>query len=88
MPDMHMRDKLRKVTEAAQKPDQVPEHSKIIGLRLFFICSFIGIFGLFAFACTLWFYGHPLGAVITLLIALSFLYMTVKLRSAEEIPKP
>ena len=86
MSDMHMRDKLRKVTEAAKNSEQIPEQSKKIGLSIFFIFTFVGVFMIFVLALTLYIYGHLLAALITLLTALLLLYLTVKLRSADDIP--
>lgn len=85
--DMHLRDKLRKVTEAAKNSEQIPEHSKKIGLSIFFIFTFIGIFLIFAFAIALFFYGQQIAALISLLIAISLFYLTIKIRSADDIPK-
>lgn len=87
MSDMHMREKLRKVTEAARNSDQIPEHSKKIGLSIFFIFTFIGVLVIFAFAIALFIYGHLIAAFISLLTALFLLYLTIKLRSADDIPK-
>ena len=87
MADMHMREKLRKVTEAAKNSEQIPESSKKVGLSIFFIFTFIGIFAIFAFALALFIYGHPIAALISALIALLLLYMMNKIRSADDIPK-
>ena len=87
MSDLHMRDKLRKVTEAARNSEQIPERSKKIGLSIFFIFTFIGVFAIFAFALTLYFYGHLLASLTSLLTAILLLYLTVKLRTADDIPK-
>lgn len=87
MSDMHMRDKLRKVTEAARNSEQIPESSKKIGLSIFFIFTFIGVFSILSFAIALFIYGHPIAALISLLTALLLLYLTIKIRSADDIPK-
>lgn len=87
MSNMHMRDKLRKVTEAAKNSEQIPESSKEIGLLIFFIFSFIGIFCVFALAFIFLLYGHWLSAFITVGIALLFLYIAIKIRTAADIPK-
>lgn len=87
MSDMHMRDKLRRVTEAAKNGEHIPEHSKNVGLTLFFIFSFIGILCIITFAVALFIYKHYGMALIAFLIALLYLYVTIKLRSAETIPK-
>lgn len=87
MSDMNMRDKLRKVTEAAKNSEQIPESSKKIGLSIFFIFTFIGILAIFALALSLFIYGHPIAAIIFVLIALFLLYVIIKIRSADDIPK-
>lgn len=87
MADMHMREKLRKVTEAAKNSEQIPERSKKIGLSIFFIFTFIGIFAIFAFTLALLIYGHPIAALVSVLIALLLLYVMNKIRSADDIPK-
>ena len=87
MADMHMREKLRKVTEAAKNGEQIPERSKKIGLSIFLIFTFIGIFAIFAFALALFFYGHPIAALVSALIALSLFYVIIKIHSADDIPK-
>lgn len=87
MADMHMREKLRKVTEAAKNSEQIPERSKKIGLSIFFTFTFIGIFAIFAFALALLIYGHPIAALVSVLIALLLLYVMNKIRSADDIPK-
>lgn len=87
MADMHMREKLRQITEAAKNSEQIPESSKKVGLSIFFIFTFIGVFAIFAFALALLIYGHAIAALVSVLIALSLLYVMNKIRSADDIPK-
>lgn len=86
MTNMQMRNKLRKITAAAKNSEQIPAHTKNIGMRIFFVLASIGVLAIIAFAVTLFIYGHWAGALITLGIALAIAYFVYKIQSAEEIP--
>lgn len=85
MSDMHLRNKLRKITEAAKNGEHIPERSKTIGMQLFFIFVAIGILGLLGLTVSLAIYGHLISALISFIITLSLFYPAYKLLTAEEI---
>ena len=60
MSDMHLQNKLRKITEAAKNGEHIPERPKKVGMLIFFIISAIGLLGLAALAIALAVYGHRL----------------------------
>lgn len=85
MSDMHLQNKLRKITEAAKNGEHIPERPKKVGMLIFFIISAIGLLGLAALAIALAVYGHRLSGLIIFLIAISLMYALYKLISAENI---
>lgn len=87
MANMQMRDKLRKITAAAKNGEDIPEHSKKIGMTFFYVLTGIGIASMIAFAAALLIYGYRIGAFISFIVALLISYMTYKILSAEDIPK-
>lgn len=85
MADMHLREKMKKVTEAAKHGDQVPEISKKVGLILFLIFIGTGIAVLLALSVGFVMNDHPISAVITFLISALLAYSIYKMIKAEDI---
>lgn len=84
--NMQMREKLRNLTTAAKNSEQIPEPPKKFGMFIFYLSAAIGVLAIFVFAIALFIYGHPIGAFITIAIALSVTYMLYKIQSADELP--
>lgn len=86
MSDMHMREKVRKVTEAAKQSDHVPEQTKKAGFMLFILFSTIGILLLFALTTGFIMNDNLIAAILTGLIALFLVYCVYKLLTTDDIP--
>jgi uncharacterized membrane protein len=85
MADMHLREKMKKVTEAAKQNDMVPENSKQIGLLLFLFIMIVVIIFLCALFVGFLVNNHPISAVITILIAILLAYSSFKMMKADDI---
>lgn len=88
MSDMHLRTKLRKVTEAAKHGEHVPERAKNIGFRIFLVFAVFGLIGLLSLIVSLVIHGHWIGAIITFIFASFFIYVNFKLVTARDIEIP
>lgn len=84
---MQMREKLRKITEAAKHHEQISEQSKTTGMRMFFVIAGIGLLLLVSFSLALLLYKHYIGAFITLVITAGIGYFLYKIQSADDIPE-
>lgn len=87
MSNMQMREKLRKITEAASDSDQVSEQSKNIGMIVFFILAGFGLLALVIFSFTLFIYGRYISALIASVATIFISYLLYKIQTADEIPK-
>lgn len=87
MSNMQMREKLRKITQAASDSEQIPEHTKQAGMTVFFLLSVLGLFAMLVFLFSLIVYGHYIGAMITFIITSCIGYLLYKVKTADEIPK-
>lgn len=85
MSDMQMRNKLRKITEAVKNGEHIPERSKTIGLRIFFIFAAIGLLGLVALVVALIIHGQWISALITFIIVSLLVYVVYKLVTAKDL---
>ena len=85
MSDMHMKNKLAKITEAAKNGKHITERTKSIGFKIFLFFAAIGILVLVGFSAALLFYGHWISAVIFFLISAAFSYAMFKLITADDI---
>ena len=85
MSDMHMKNKLAKITEAAKNGKHITEHAKSFGFKVFLVFVALGIAILVGFSAALLFYGHRIGAVIFFLISAAISYAMFKLITADAI---
>lgn len=85
MSQMPMREKLKKIAEAAKDGGRINERPKKIGLLIFFIFTAIGIIAIFAFAIVLLIHGYKISALISSLFATFLLYIAYKLITADDI---
>lgn len=87
MSNMQMREKVRKITEAANDSKQISEESKKAGMLMFFILSGLCLLALVCFSLALLIYQHYLSAFISIIVTACFSYLLYKIQSADEIPK-
>jgi hypothetical protein len=85
MADMHLREKMKKVTAAAKQNDVVPENSKRIGLLLFLFMMIVVIIFLSALFVGFLLNKRPISAGITILIAFLLAYSSYKMMKADDI---
>ena len=85
MSDMHMKNKLAKITEAAKNGKHITERTKSFGFKVFLVFVALGIAVLIGFSAALLFYGHRIGAVIFFLLSAAFSYAMFKLITADDI---
>ncbi len=85
MADMHLREKLKNLSEAVRHGDSVSERSKNTGLVVFLILFGCGIVVLFALAIGLVMNGHLVIGFVLVLIASLFAYSIVKMMTAADI---
>ncbi|MBO0601297.1 hypothetical protein I2483_06460 [Sporosarcina sp. E16_3] len=85
MADMQLRDKMKKISEAAKHGDRVPERSKNAGLVVFLILIGCGIIVMLALAIGLMISKHFLGAAVICSIAALLTYSIYKLMKADDI---
>ncbi|AOV08888.1 hypothetical protein [Sporosarcina ureilytica] len=85
MSNMQMREKLRNIATAAKNGEQIPEHSKRFGMFIFYLFATIGVLAIIVFAIVLFIHDHPIGALMTIAIALAIIYILYKIKSADEI---
>ncbi|MHA6258927.1 hypothetical protein ACXYMX_03325 [Sporosarcina sp. CAU 1771] len=85
MSDMHMREKLRKVTQAAKHGADVPEQTKKWGLILFLSFFIIGILVLFALMIGFILNENPIAAAVTAFIAIFLAYCVYKIITTDDV---
>lgn len=85
MSDMHMREKLRKVTKAAEQGAFVPEKTKKIGLILFLSFFVIAILVLFALMIGFIVNQNPITATITAFVAIFLAFCVYKIITTDDI---
>ena len=85
MADMQLREKMKKVSEAAKHGDQVPERSKSIGLIVFLILIICGIVVMLSLTIGLFLNKHFISATATLVIAGLLVYSVFKIMKADDI---
>lgn len=85
MSDMHMKNKLAQITEAAKNGKHITERAKSFGFTIFLVFVALGIVVLVGFSVALLFYGHRIGAVIFFLLSAAFSYAMYKLITADEL---
>lgn len=86
MSNMQMREKLRKITQAASDSKQIPEQTKRVGMMIFFLLIGLGLLAALIFSVVLIVYGHYLSALITLVATALIGYIGYRIQSADEIP--
>jgi hypothetical protein len=85
MADMQLREKMKKVSEAAKHGDRVPERSKNAGLIVFLILIGCGIVVMFSLAIGLILNKHFIGAAVIFCIAALLVYSVYKMMKADNI---
>ena len=85
MSDMHMKNKLAKITEAAKNGKHITERTKSIGFKVFLVFVALGIMVIVGLSAALLFYGHWISSVIFFLISAVFSYALYKLMTADDI---
>lgn len=85
MADMQLRDKMKKVSEAAKHGNRVPERSKNAGLVVFLIFIGCGIIVMFALAIGLMISKHFIVAAVICSIAALLTYSVFKMMKADNI---
>ena len=85
MADMQLRDKMKKISEAAKHGDRVPERSKNAGLVVFLILIGCGIIVMLALAIGLMISKHFIGAAVICSIAALLTYSIYKMMKADDI---
>ena len=85
MADMQLRDKMKKVSEAAKNGNRVPERSKNAGLVVFLLLIGCGIIVMLALAVGLIISKHFIGATVIFSIAVLLLYSIYKMIKAEDL---
>ncbi|MBO0588783.1 hypothetical protein [Sporosarcina sp. E16_8] len=85
MADMQLRDKMKKVSEAAKHGNRVPERSKNAGLIVFLIFILCVIIVMLALAIGLMISKHFLGAAVICSFAALLTYSVYKMMKADNI---
>lgn len=85
MADMQLRDKMKKISEAAKHGNRVPERSKNAGLVVFLIFILCGIIVMLALAIGLMISNHFIGAAVICSIATLLIYSVYKMMKADNI---
>ena len=85
MADMQLREKMKKVSEAAKHGDRVPERSKNAGLVVFLIFFGCGIIVMTALAIGLILSKHIIAAAVFFSIATLLTYSVFKMMKAEDL---
>ncbi|NYF23430.1 hypothetical protein [Sporosarcina sp. JAI121] len=85
MVDMQLREKLKKVSEAAKHGDRLPERSKNAGLVVFLLLIGIGIIVLSALAIGLALAEHALSAAVIFSIAALLAFSVFKVMRADDV---
>ena len=85
MSDMHLKGKMRKVTEAAKQGTYVTERSKKAGLVLFLLFIGIGVIVLLALMIGFIKNENPVAATVTSLLAVFLTYCVYKLITTDDI---
>lgn len=85
MADMQLREKMKKVSEAAKHGNRMPERSKNAGLIVFLILSGCGIIIMFALAIGLILKKYFIGATVVFCIAALLVYSIYKIVKADNI---
>jgi hypothetical protein len=85
MADMQLRQKMKKVSEAAKHGAKVPERSKNAGLVVFLFFIGCGIIVMLALAIGLIISKHIIGAAVFFSIAALLTYSVFKMMKADDI---
>lgn len=85
MADMHLREKMKNVSEAAKNSDLVPERSKKAGVIVFIIIIGCGIIVMLALAISLILNKHVIFAAVISSIAALLAYSIYKMIKADDI---
>ena len=85
MSDMHMKNKLAKINEAAKNGKHVSDRAKSFGFKVFLAFVALGIVLLVGFSVALLFYRHWISAAIFFLLSTAFSYALFKLITADDI---
>lgn len=86
MSNMHMKEKIRELTNLAKKGDQFSDSSKTIGMRIFAVLCHFVLIGLFLLALSLFYYHHIIAGVITTIIACLASFFWYKIWLADDLP--
>jgi hypothetical protein len=85
MADMHLREKMKNVSEAAKNSDFVPERSKKAGVIVFILLIGCGIIVMLALAISLILNKHVIFAAVISIIAAFLSYSIYKIIKADDI---
>ncbi len=85
MADMQLRDKMKKISEAAKHGNRVPERSKNAGLVVFLVFTLCVIIVMLALAIGLMISKHFTGAAVICSIATLLTYSVYKMMKADNI---
>ncbi|HJF33201.1 MAG TPA: hypothetical protein K8V56_15680 [Sporosarcina psychrophila] len=85
MADMQLREKMKKVSEAAKHGNLMPERSKNAGLIVFLILSGCGIIIMFSLAIGLILNKYFIGATVVFGIVALLVYSIYKIMKADNI---
>lgn len=86
MADLHYREKLKKIEQAALSSDEIPEQVKTFGMGCFHIGVILVIGFLIFLAISLFLNDIIIGSIITLVVACAFIYILIKLWTAPRLP--
>ena len=86
MSDMHLKEKMRKVTKAAEQGAYVSERTKKAGLILFLLFFALGVIVLFALTIGFFMNGNSVAAAVTSLLTIFLSYCVYKLLTTDDIP--
>ncbi|MFJ8065994.1 hypothetical protein ACIQYS_15305 [Psychrobacillus sp. NPDC096426] len=85
MADLHYREKLRKIEQAASK-NEVPNSAKNFGLGCFTLGMLLFIGLLLFLAISLFIHNIIFGSVVTFVVAAVFIFILMKLLTAPKLP--
>lgn len=86
MADLHYREKLKSIEQAASTSNKVPEKAKNLGMGCFMLALITLIVFFIFLAISLFMHTIIVGSIVTSLVAIACIYLLIKLGTAPNLP--